>query len=204
MPAMSGIEVVRQAGPQTRIVFTTAYKEHAVEAFEHDTVDYILKPFSRERLDRAIKRLHRRMRTERFAELAQHCVVGEPGAHGSSTEPSIFIKLDGRLVRVATADIIAVVAQGNYISIMTAEKRYFIRATLQEISREIGSGALFQVHRSLLVSLPHINEIRPTPRGSLVLTMSDGSRWKTNRTCREELLRALKENDTTVLRNKSG
>jgi DNA-binding LytR/AlgR family response regulator len=143
MPEMTGIELARSLADGPPIVLVTAKKEYALEAFEADVVDYLLKPVEYARFLKAVNRARTR-------------VVD------ADTDPGddfVFVRVDGRLVRIELADLHWVEAQGDYVMLHTPQKRYMIHATMKSMERKLPAGTFIRVHRSHIVRVDKIADI---------------------------------------------
>ncbi|HET9047047.1 MAG TPA: LytTR family DNA-binding domain-containing protein [Casimicrobiaceae bacterium] len=159
MPGMTGLDVAKRVNGRCHIVFVTAYDDYAVSAFEHEAVDYVMKPFSTERLGETVRRLKLRegarpVDLERFlAELAQRRQpvrdylrwITVP--HG---EESRFVTLD---------EVCYFQSDNKYTRVVTAESTSLIRRTIKELAEEIDPKAFWQIHRSTLVNVNSISGI---------------------------------------------
>ena len=151
MPGLSGVDVARvlaRFATPPRIVFVTAYDEHAVDAFELDAVDYVLKPVRAERLAEAIRR-----------------VSDSAGARPSDTadEEVIPVELGGVTRFVPRADIRYVEAQGDYARFYTAAGSHLVRIPLAALEERWRDAGFVRIHRRHLISLHHIDEVRWEP-----------------------------------------
>lgn len=144
MPGPSGMDMARfvraLAGPP-KIVFVTAHEDFAVTAFEVRAVDYLLKPLRAERLEETIRRLVEQCRP-------------------SGAEPRIPVELAGRTRLIPRADVFYAEARGDYVRLRTAEGGFLIRSTLSSLEREWGGAGFVRIHRSVLVAVRHVSELR--------------------------------------------
>jgi len=185
MPGGSGIEVAEalRSGPHPpKVIFTTAYPDYAPEAFDLDAADYLVKPFDAERLGRALAR-------------ALEPVADIPAA--SEAEPSdplgrIPVQQGDRTVLVDASSIIFASAARGYSYLQLAGDRVLVSYSLNELERRL-KGHFYRTHRSYLVNLDHVRELRPDFKGALVLVMDDHrrSRVEVSRRHARELRRLL-------------
>jgi DNA-binding LytR/AlgR family response regulator len=148
MPGLSGLDLARVLArfrTPTPVVFVTAHDDHAVEAFELDAVDYLLKPFRDERLSEAVRRV---------VEASQ-----EP-AERAGPDETIAIELGGVTRFVNRSDIRYVEAQGDYARLHTADGSHLLRIPLTVLEETWADAGFLRVHRSLLVCIHHIDEVR--------------------------------------------
>lgn len=145
MPGLSGLElaqVLSRFKTPPPVVFVTAHDKHAVEAFELNAVDYVLKPVREDRLAEAVRR------------------IVEAGRPTTRADDQIAVELGGRTRFVSRADVRYVEAQGDYARLHTAEGSHLLRTPLATLEAEWRDAGFVRIHRSLLVSLPHVEEIR--------------------------------------------
>ncbi|HUG83204.1 MAG TPA: LytTR family DNA-binding domain-containing protein [Euzebya sp.] len=175
MPGGSGLEVAReilQLTPRPAVIFTTAHADHALDAFELQAVDYLMKPIDEERLHRAVERAL----ADRF-----HVADGEGAAPpvaakaGNAPTTRIPVQQGDRTVLVNAADVIYASATRGYSYLKLPDERYLVSWSLTELEERLGPSFL-RVHRSHLVNLSHVSELIPDFRGSLVLVMDDRQR----------------------------
>lgn len=146
MPGLSGLElaqVLSRFKQPPRIVFVTAHEGHAVDAFELAAVDYVLKPVRAERLAEAVRR-----------------VVGSDAAPAPVKDLQIPVELGGVTRFVQRSDITHVEAQGDYARLHTATGSHLVRTPLSTLEEEWREAGFVRIHRSLLVALPHVAEVR--------------------------------------------
>jgi DNA-binding LytR/AlgR family response regulator len=197
MPGMGGIELARAlagAASPPAIVFTTAYADHAVEAFDLEAADYLVKPFDRDRLRRAVDRALEQ-RAERTADASPEDAVaaepadraeGTPGASSSApTVARIPVHKGGRILLVEEPRIAYAEAARGYAylklvapnvgQVQLADDRLLTSYTLHDLEERF-SDAFVRTHRSFLVNLRHVREVVPQVGGTLTLVMGDRDR----------------------------
>lgn len=145
MPDMSGIEFVRSLKNPPVVIFTTAFSEHAVESFELDAIDYLLKPFSLTRFLKACNKAYGHLR------------LRQPSPNDKST--SVFIKSGYERVRVGLADILYAEGAGNYVVFVTANKKIASRLTMAEAEALLSYMEFVRIHRSYIVARSQIKKI---------------------------------------------
>lgn len=177
MPGLSGLEVAAaaiEASPETQVVFTTAYDQYAIDAFEHGAVDYLLKPITEARLVATMQRLQTRAapRTADAAALSQ--LLREVMLHpGSRSEPLTWITAStGRETRLIMVDDVAYFrADSKYTVAMTAEGEALLRKPIRELAAMLDPNVFKQIHRSTIVNLRAVASIvrDDTGKGTLRL-----------------------------------
>lgn len=146
MPKMTGIELLRQVIPAPMVIFTTAYAEYAVEGFALNAVDYLLKPFTQERFEQALQKAKVWARArEDVREIPSY----------------LLLKADYSMVKVNTKDILYIEGWDDYVKIHTAgQKPLVIRSTLKALQERLPYTSFIRVHRSYIVSLDKIEQVR--------------------------------------------
>ena len=186
--AGSGFDVLtRAAPPYPLIVFTTAYHEHALRAFEFAALDYLLKPFDRGRFARTLERV--------AARLAEPDADGEEerlrklGAELKVTPRlcRFVVHERGRSLIVPIGEVSRLSAAGNYVEVHTPSRRHLVRATLSRLAQRLDPAEFLRVHRSHLVRANAIAEVAPWAHGDLKLTLNDGSELMLSRRYRSLL-----------------
>ncbi len=191
MPGRSGLEVVRAlpAASRPAIIFATAFDAHAVSAFDLHAVDYLLKPFDANRFEKALTRARLRLaEPERASRLDAVIASLDPVASSFSR---IAVRVGDRLVLVTLDDLDWCEAADNYVRLHAKGKRMLIRETMQTLERRLDPRRFVRVHRSALVNLSRVVEVRPLFHGDQELLLTDGSRLTLSRTYRSAVLARL-------------
>jgi len=184
LPELSGIEVARRIRHPAELVFTTAYDQFAVAAFEIGALDYLVKPFGRERLAAALERVRGRM--------------GEPVVHAgerarSSLAPGpltrLFARRGDRIVPIAVEGIRRIQARDDYAEVHAVEGEFLLQVTLSELAARLDPARFRQVHRSHIVNLDAVEHLRPHDDRRLAITLKDGTVIVASRAASEELRR---------------
>jgi len=177
MPGLNGFGVIQKLMDRRmklpHIVFATAYDHYAVQAFEVNAVDYILKPFDKQRLSRAIQRTKRLMGTEASPSGRLENLVSQLGTRPGHPV-KLIVKAQGRLFLVDAADFVCASIEDGTISISTREfegtSNY---RTIDELAEAVDSESFWRPHRSHLVNINHIKEVLPWFKSSYMLKMAD-------------------------------
>ena len=189
MPEISGIELLdrikRHDRPVPSVVFVTAHEEYALTAFEKHAVDYVLKPFSAERIDEALDVAFRRSVGERAAKL----VEAMPQLQKLSLRPTvrIAIRAKGRILFIEPGDVIAVQAEGNYVLLQRAGGSYLLRESISVMAEKLKPYGFIRIHRSVLVNASFVEEIQPWPTGEYGLRVKGGKEYTVTRTYKKNL-----------------
>ena len=194
MPELDGLQVIEAVGAEAMplTIFVTAYDKHAIRAFEANALDYLLKPFSDERWEAALARAKTRRRELSLHEFAGR-VLRMLGAHpqASGYIDRLVIKGSGttRFIRVAEIDWIE--GAGVYVNLHASGKELLYRSTLNELSGHLDPVRFIRIHRSTIVNIDSIVELRPISHGEFELLLKDGHRSRISRTYRIEVEKRL-------------
>ena len=142
MPKLSGISFLKSTKNPPMVIFTTAYPEYAIEGFELEAIDYLLKPFSFERFLKAVNKAVDRFQLMESAK--------------EFPKDHIYVKSDKRLYRVLFDEILYLEAYGDYVKVYTTDKMFLTKRKLSTIVKEFPAAHFLQVHRSYVISLKHI------------------------------------------------
>ncbi len=177
MPGLDGLQVLSNATHNPQVIFTTAYDDHAVTAFELEALDYILKPFGRERFRRTLSRIRRRLGgVGEAGETSVHARA----ASALAADPAeylhrLFVRdRRGHVVRVRVGEITRLVGADDYVEVYANGTSYLVSLTLTEFERRLDPKHFRRVHRSAIVNLDHVVSCRPVER-RLLLKLSDGA-----------------------------
>jgi two-component system, LytTR family, response regulator len=183
MPGLIGTDVARRIEHQPFIIFTTAYTQHAVTAFELCAVDYLLKPFGPTRLASAMERIR--------------SAVGEPaapgvlerlsGALGGGPISRLFVRVGGALVPIAVNTISRFDAAGDYVTAIAGTARHVLHLSLNRLEERLDPRKFVRVHRAHMVNLEHVRAFKRDARGNLEAEMADGTRIPVSRSRAQDI-----------------
>jgi two-component system LytT family response regulator len=190
MPGMDGFKVIEAIGvdrmPPT--VFVTAYDEYAVRAFEVQAIDYLLKPFRRQRFQSALARARRHLERDRQGEMAGRLAELlrslRPAAGG---QERLLVKSGGRVSFVDVDQIDWVEAEGNYVRIVAGEQVHLMRETMNGLIEKIGPKRFFRIHRSRIVNIRRVKELLIAAGGDYQIVLWNGTRLGLSRLHRDAL-----------------
>lgn len=185
MPEQDGFSALSELSPAERplVIFLTAYAQHALEAFRVEAVDYLLKPVEAGLLAEALGRVRRR--------LAEPGAVVEPRGPESRPPERLTVRTDSGMRVVEVATIRWIEAIRNYLALHLPGESVIVRSTLQGLLEQLDPARFVRVHRSAIVNLAEVHELRPIGNGDQKMRLRDGSEIAISRTYREELLRRL-------------
>jgi two-component system, LytTR family, response regulator len=185
MPGLSGLEVAAQLERSSAplIVFVTAFDEHAVKAFELNAVDYLLKPYDKDRLLRALQRVRDRLGGGRETRSA---AVAMARAQTASSE-RLLVPDGERLQLIDSTSIEWLEADDNYVHVHTAARRYLLRRTLQDLLMQLGEERFVRIHKSAAVNLSAIAALTPLFKGDYEVELRNGRALRLSRRYRDVL-----------------
>jgi two-component system LytT family response regulator len=194
MPGLDGLGVVAALDPARAplVVFVTAFDRYALPAFDADAVDFLLKPFDRERLARALHRVRQRAARHEAADvdrLQRAAAAALPP--GAPYPERLAVRAAGRAIIVDLADVRWIGAEGNYARVHLAKQAWLTRRTLRDLEATLDPARFARVHRSHIVALGWIRELRPLGDGDHEVTLDSGARLVVTRTYRDDLARRL-------------
>ncbi len=190
MPGMDGFDVVgaieSEDVPMPAIVFTTAYDQYALRAFEIHAVDYLLKPFTPERLSSAIQHVRERLSS---SDNAADTNGKDRNAAGYTTR--IVFKSRGRILFLPVSDIRWIGAEENYVRLCTERETHLLRETMAHLEQRLDPHMFMRVHRSYIVNLQYVKEVRTEHDGESAVIMLDGQKIAMSRSYKSRILETL-------------
>jgi two-component system LytT family response regulator len=177
MPGASGIAVAEQISHRPYIIFTTAFDRYAVKAFEIGALDYLLKPFGRERVRGVLERARAAMEhgIPAIAARAWNAVAAsKPLTH-------VFVKERGRMIALPLDRVERLEACDDYVAVCAEERRHLLHASLQDLHARLDPSRFIRVHRSHVVNLSFVSAIEPRDGSRLTIVLSSGARVPASR-----------------------
>jgi two-component system LytT family response regulator len=190
MPDLDGFAILEALGssPLPIIVFVTAFEQHALRAFEVHALDYILKPFDDERFQEALKRAKDHWRRNRGHELESKLrELLARKIQGSNYLDRMIVKETGRISFVKTEDIKWFRAEGNYVKLFLGKQTHMLHTSMNALEAQLDPKRFFRIHRSLIINIEHLQELRPWHTGEYVVIMRDGTELTMSRGYRDRL-----------------
>lgn len=196
MPRMNGFEVLAAIGEQRPfvVVFVTAYDSYALEAFDVQALDYVLKPFDDRRFQRALERAKDQIRHARIDHLASelvHVMGGAPAPADKAPPPEsnerIVIRDGGRTVFVPLLDIDWIEAADYYVQLHVGAKTYLHREPMRDLEARLDPRRFVRIHRSTIVAIDRVAELRPSAHGDHCVRLRDGTDLRLSRARRGRL-----------------
>jgi two-component system LytT family response regulator len=184
MPQLNGLGVARAlpSGSRPTFIFVTAHDLYAIEAFEVQALDYLLKPFSRERLEEAVRRARARLTASPRAGQ-----VAVPGRRAETLPPlnRIAVKDGNQTLFVKAEDVDYIEAAGNYAVVCTARGNHVVRETLRNLEASLSPALFFRISRSIIVNVERIHAIRTGTTGGWVVVLQGDRELEMTRGIRE-------------------
>jgi two-component system LytT family response regulator len=187
MPELTGFEVLERLEIVPHVIFSTAYNEFAVQAFEENAVDYLLKPYSRDRFARAITRLQERMNTTSASlshlEALSRLLTTFPQTAPTTQTPlsRLMVRSGSRILPIAAEDIVWIEAAEDYALLHTAQGKFTASTGIGELEKRLDTQVFMRVHRSAMINVQCIKHVETDTSGNLTVTMSNGAKVKVSR-----------------------
>lgn len=191
MPDGDGFDVIRQVGARQMpvVIFSTAFEEHALRAFEAHALDYLLKPYDQERFDAALDKARARLQRRTIDERLLHFL--ERVDERTRFLQRIVVKHGARTRFVPVTAVDYLEAESNYVRIQAADKEWLVRDTLTNLENQLDPTRFLRIHRSLVVNVSRIVEVESLFAGEYVLSLSTGKKLTSGRTYRAAIQAAL-------------
>lgn len=205
MPGFDGFSVVKgvmEIDPPL-FVFVTAFEEHAIRAFEANAVNYLMKPVDEVKLADTIERVRQRMAEKKSADDAEQLLDvlaevapdraadfdGDAGENTDRFEKLINVKDRGQIFRVEVDSIEHIEAAGDYMIISTGDNSLVLRETMKDLERRLDPRTFQRVHRSTIVNLDQVRQVKPHTNGECFLVLESGAEVKVSRSYRDVVAR---------------
>lgn len=191
MPEKNGFEVVKALDPKSlpTVIFVTAYDQYALQAFDVHALDYLLKPFSRERLHRAVSRAREHIENKNRGNLDERLasLIADLKTEKKYLE-RLVIKSVGRVFFLKTDEIDWIEAAGNYLKLHVGREAHLIRETMNGIEAKLNPDKFLRIHRSTVVNIDCIKELHPMFSGDYAVILRNGAELTLSRNFREKFL----------------
>jgi two-component system, LytTR family, response regulator len=190
MPEMDGFAVVREIGAEQMpaVVFVTAHDRYAIQAFEINALDYLLKPVTEERFLKALMRAKSWIRSNVAAD-SNRQIIGllETIASPRSYPKRWAVRSAGKTVFVDVEDVEWMEAAENYVELHVGGVNYLLHVTMNSLEKSLDPGIFLRIHRSIIVNLRRIKHVQSAAHGEYLITLRDGARLQSGRTYSERL-----------------
>lgn len=195
MPELDGFGVIAAVGAERMpsVVFVTAYDEFALRAFDVHALDYLLKPFGRQRFQKALDRARDQIARNRAGELARRLMAlvedVRPAQKGADR---LMVRSGARVVFVDVRSVDWVEAEGNYVRLHVGEESHLIRDTMHAVETRLGGSPFVRIHRSRIANINRARELRVMQNGEYELVLRNGRALRVSRLYRDKLQEHLK------------
>lgn len=194
MPGLGGFDVIEEIGPEQMpaVVFVTAYDQHALRAFEAHAIDYLLKPFNRERLLRAYQRARHHIQGQQIDQV-RHTLFALLKDHQQITAPAptyterLVIKSAGYVFFLNVAEVDWIEAAGNYMKLHVGEKVHLLRETMNGLEAQLDPSRFLRIRRSVMVNIERIRRLRTLANGEYEVLLQTGMGLTSSRRYRKKL-----------------
>lgn len=172
MPGATGLEVLAQLDYEPKVIFTTAHDQYAVTAFELGALDYVLKPFGRDRLERVLQRAQAALDSSSASVLSRATEALQP----TRTLSRVFVRDGNRIIPIALTSIERVQGADDYAAILASPKEYLVSVRLSDLETHLQSANFMRIHRSHLINLDYVTSIEPYDAARVEVVMKSGAR----------------------------
>jgi two-component system LytT family response regulator len=178
MPKLNGFELLELVDDPPEVIFITAHNEHAIRAFEMNAVDYLLKPYSRERLLDAVNKARQRIAAGTGRQGKMERLISEPL---SDSLERIVVKSGSRIRVIPVEQINYIEAQDDYVMVYTNEGKYLKKGTMKYFEDNLDENSFVRVHRSYIVRIDQVTMIEPYSRENYVMKLKNGTQIRISR-----------------------
>ena len=196
MPQLDGFQVLQAlaADEIPQVIFTTAFQDYAIRAFDSNAVDYLLKPFDQERLHRALERVRAGLLRSHDGALANR-MLQLLSRTGEAPEERLLVKAEGRLVFLNLEDIDWIEAAANYVRVNSGSSSYLIRDNIGRLATKLDPNRFARIHRSTIINVHKLRELQPCDNGEFIAVLKSGKSLSCSRGYRSEILRLIRSID---------
>jgi len=193
MPDADGFQVLRRIPPEEMpiVIFTTAFGQYGVQAFEAHALDYLMKPFDQDRLHRAIERVRAELVKSHDFQVTGHLLEMLSSPKSRTSERSLAIKARGRIVFLDPDDIDWIEAAANYVKVIVGKESYLLREGISHVSDRLDPDRFVRIHRSTIVNIRRLKELQPCENGEYIAVLRSGKELSCGRSYRPQLQRLL-------------
>lgn len=186
MPALSGVRAYQTIAvePKPLLVFATAHPEYALDAFDVDAIDFLLKPFDAARVGKAVEKAARLHEAIRISGQAEAVEAVENDAVRSDV---LSVRDSGKTYFIPYDEVIWIEAAGDYSLLHTTDREYAVRVTLRALADELPPARFARVHRSAIIGVSHVREIRRLAKGEAMIALASGAEVKASRSYRDRI-----------------
>jgi two-component system LytT family response regulator len=196
MPVMDGFSLIQEINTNQvpAIIFVTAYDEFALRAFEVHALDYLLKPFNRERFRQSVEHARLQIQNAHAADFGQRLkhLLADFTLDDAGHQTRLAVRSNGRTLFISTEEIDWVGAANSYTELHVGRETHLLRETISQLERQLDPRKFVRIHRSTIVNIARIKEMSPLFNRDQVLILRDGTRLSVSRTYYDKLMSLLK------------
>ncbi|MCX6174775.1 MAG: LytTR family DNA-binding domain-containing protein [Ignavibacteriales bacterium] len=196
MPGLNGFEVIKEIGSENMppVVFVTAYDQYAINAFDVNAVDYLLKPFDKERFSKSFHRVTEKIKFKKRNTNDIKLILDEVKKERKYLE-RFLVSLGSKYFFVAVREIIFISSAEKYVELHTAKGKYLLRDTMNNVEESLDPEKFARIHRSYIVNVEQIQEMQPWSHGDYIVILKNGEKLNMSRRYRENLFRKTNLSD---------
>ncbi len=195
MPEMDGFEVLDHLEPDRMptVIFVTAYDQYALKAFDVHAIDYLLKPFDRERFGAALQRARTELERRQVGDMERRlrALLQDVESRREKFPARLVIKTSGRVVFVKVDEIDWVDAAGNYVRVHAGDESHMLRETMGRLEERLDPEKFLRIHRSTIVNIERIRELQQQFHGDYLVVLKNGQRLTLSRSYRDRIQELL-------------
>lgn len=190
MPEMDGFGVLREIGAEHMppVIFVTAHDKYAIQAFEVNAIDYLLKPVTRERFSQALGRVRERLETQGLDNQHVRALLQQLAAQPKFLA-RVALRSTGKISFVNIEDILYVQAAENYVQLHLKTARHLLHVPIATLEASLDPQLFLRIHRSLVVNVKHILELETGPHGEYIIVLHGGTRLQSSRSYHDKIKR---------------
>ena len=178
MPGLSGLEVAKEIAGSCWVVFVTAYDQYAVEAFEHEAIDYLLKPVTTERLEKTVKRLKDQITSSEkppreIAKIVERLMISLPQRQGSEYLQFVRVQKGDGIRLIPVEEVYYFKASDKYTMVISKESESLIRKPIKELADELDPQQFWRIHRGTIVNVQCVDQVSRSVTGRGVVRLKD-------------------------------
>jgi len=188
MPGMTGFEVIESVGVGNMpvLVFVTAYDQYAIDAFEVQAIDYLLKPYDQDRFRKSFTRALKQLELKHSNTAVLKNLLNEIKSEKEYLD-RIMVNIGHRFFYIKTSNIIYISAEEKYVNLHTERDQYLVRDTMNNMEQKLDPAKFKRIHRSHIVNIDFIKEMQPSSHGDYVVILKDGTKLTLSRRFRDRL-----------------
>lgn len=186
MPGMDGFDVLEAIKHKPYVIFTTAYDQYAIQAFDKNAIDYVLKPLDEDRFKLAIKRATQRINADK--NNVEELIMSIKSADNDQKYSShLFVQKSEKLFNLEVKDIMHLEASGDYTVLTTKNDQYLSSSGIGKLEEKLNPDQFIRIHRSTIINLNYLKEIEKHFNGGLIVKMQNGKSFPVSRTYAKQI-----------------